>query len=95
MRSSPIIRNRPSKTGNRSQVSPITTTTHEWRTTGRFTPIDDQAAVLDHSGDGSTRFLTIGTVEFELAGQECRLEVLWLDAYGGGIFLPFRGRGER
>jgi uncharacterized protein len=61
-----------------------------WRTTGRFTPVDDQGVILDHSGEGSTQFTTIGTVEFELAGQECRLEVLWLDAYGGGIFLPFR-----
>jgi uncharacterized protein (DUF1684 family) len=25
-----------------------------------------------------------------LAGRDCRLEVLWLDAYGGGIFIPFR-----
>jgi uncharacterized protein len=62
----------------------------QWRTTGRFTPVEDQGAILDHSGEGSTRFTTIGTVEFELAGQERRLEVLWLDAYGGGIFLPFR-----
>lgn len=62
----------------------------QWRTTGRFTPVDDQRAILDHSGEGSTRFTKIGTVEFELAGQACRLEVLWLDAYGGGIFLPFR-----
>ena len=66
----------------------------QWRTTGRFTPVDDQAAVLDNSGDGSTRFITIGTVDFELAGQDCRLEVLWLDAYGGGIFLPFRDAGN-
>ena len=65
-----------------------------WRTTGLFTPTDDQAAVLDHSGEGSTRFITIGSVEFELAGEECRLEVLWLDAYGGGIFLPFRDGGN-
>jgi hypothetical protein len=61
-----------------------------WRTTGHFTPVDDQEAILDHSGEGSTRFLTIGTVAFELSGHNCRLEVLWLDAYGGGIFLPFR-----
>lgn len=66
----------------------------QWRTSGRFTPIDDQAVVLDHSGDGSTQFITIGAVEFALAGQECRLEMLWLDAYGGGIFLPFRDDGN-
>ena len=61
-----------------------------WRTTGRFRPVADQEAILEHSGGGSTRFLTIGTVTFELAGRDCRLDVLWLDAYGGGIFLPFR-----
>ena len=61
-----------------------------WRTTGRFTAVDDHAAIVDHSGEGSTRFLTIGTVRFELSGHDCLLEVLWLDAYGGGIFLPFR-----
>jgi uncharacterized protein (DUF1684 family) len=61
-----------------------------WRTTGRFTPVADQEAILEHSGEGSTRFLIIGTVTFELAGRDCRLDVLWLDAYGGGIFLPFR-----
>jgi uncharacterized protein (DUF1684 family) len=66
----------------------------DWRTTGRFTAIDDQTAILDHSGEGSTRFLTIGTVAFELAGIDCLLEVLWLDAYGGGIFLPFRDGGN-
>jgi uncharacterized protein len=68
----------------------------QWRTTGRFTPVDDQATISHHSGEGSTRFVTIGTVEFELAGRECRLELLWLDAYGGGVFLPFRddGNGE-
>jgi hypothetical protein len=61
-----------------------------WRTSGRFTPSDDEFAVVDHSGDGSTRFVKIGVVEFEAAGNPARLEVLWLDSYGGGIFLPFR-----
>ena len=36
-------------------------------------PVDDQMAILDHSGEGSTRFLTIGTVTFELAGHDGRL----------------------
>ncbi|HEY4606203.1 MAG TPA: DUF1684 domain-containing protein [Acidimicrobiia bacterium] len=61
-----------------------------WRTSGRFTPSDDEVATVDHSGDGSTRFVKIGAVEFEAAGNPGRLEVLWLDSYGGGIFLPFR-----
>ena len=61
-----------------------------WRTTGRFIPSDDETAVVGHSGEGTTRFARIGVVEFEVAGNQGRLEVLWLDAYGGGLFLPFR-----
>jgi uncharacterized protein (DUF1684 family) len=61
-----------------------------WRTSGRFIPGDDELAVVDHSGEGSTRFVKIGVVEFEASGNPGRLEVLWLDSYGGGIFLPFR-----
>ena len=61
-----------------------------WRTSGRFTPGDDEIAVVGHSGEDTTRFVVIGVVEFEVAGSPGRLEVLWLDAYGGGVFLPFR-----
>ena len=61
-----------------------------WRTSGRFTAGDDESAVVGHSGERTTRFAKIGVVEFELAGNPGRLEVLWLDAYGGGLFLPFR-----
>lgn len=65
-----------------------------WRTSGRFIPTDDEIAVVDHSGEGTTRFVNIGVVEFEVAGNPGRLEVLWLDAYGGGVFLPFRDTGN-
>ena len=65
-----------------------------WRVTGRFVPIENEATVLDHSGEGTTRFVKIGTVEFEVVGNAGSLEVLWLDAYGGGIFLPFRDAGN-
>lgn len=61
---------------------------------GRFSPEDDGTSILEHSGQGSTHFVTVGEVVFELVGEECRLEVLWLDAYGGGIFLPFRDAGN-
>jgi len=29
-------------------------------------------------------------VTFPLVDTACQLQVLWLDAYGGGIFIPFR-----
>ena len=65
-----------------------------WSTTGRFLPIDDESETVAHSGEGVTRFVKIGFVEFEVAGNPGRLEVLWLDAYGGGLFLPFRDAGN-
>jgi hypothetical protein len=65
-----------------------------WNTTGRFLPADDESATVAHSGEGATRFVKIGSVEFKVAGNLGRLEVLWLDAYGGGLFLPFRDAGN-
>ncbi len=62
----------------------------KWRTSGRFMPSDDEAAILEHSGEGTTRFVRIGVVEFEVAAHIGRLDVLWLDAYGGGLFIPIR-----
>lgn len=65
-----------------------------WSTTGRFLPTSDESATVAHSGEGVTRFVKIGFVEFEVAGNPERLVVLWLDAYGGGLFLPFRDDGN-
>ena len=45
---------------------------------------------IAHTGDGTTRFTRVGRVEFALRGTEVRLDLFWLDAYGGGLFLPFR-----
>jgi uncharacterized protein (DUF1684 family) len=61
-----------------------------WRTVGRLDTTDSADATLGHSAEGSTRFVKVGQVGFTVAGREGSLEVLWLDAYGGGIFLPFR-----
>lgn len=45
---------------------------------------------LPNSGSGSISFRRIGTVALDgpLAGRS--LSAYWIDAYGGGIFLPFR-----
>jgi len=45
---------------------------------------------LPSSGPGSIRFRRIGRVRLEgpLAGRI--LSIFWIDAYGGGLFLPFR-----
>ncbi|HEU4916558.1 MAG TPA: DUF1684 domain-containing protein [Acidimicrobiia bacterium] len=62
----------------------------DWRTMGTFVPTEGADATLGHSAEGSTRFLEIGEIEFDVSGHHATLEVLWLDVYGGGIFLPFR-----
>lgn len=61
-------------------------------TTGQVRPAADEDAVdrLGHSGQGETSFVRVGTVDFVLAGREHSLALWWLDAYGGGLFLPFR-----
>jgi uncharacterized protein (DUF1684 family) len=38
------------------------------------------------SAEGTIAFLHVGTVELPIG----TLDVFWLDAYGGGIYLPFR-----
>ncbi|MGH8915774.1 MAG: DUF1684 domain-containing protein [Acidimicrobiia bacterium] len=65
-----------------------------WRATGRFIPVEDETTVLGNSGEGVTTFVKVGSVEFEVSGNRGSLEVLWLDAYGGGVFLPFRDAGN-
>lgn len=61
-----------------------------WRTEAVFRP--DEAIEMDvaNSGNDSTRFTRIGEVEFDLAGDTHSLGVFWLNAYGGGMFIPFR-----
>jgi uncharacterized protein (DUF1684 family) len=62
----------------------------DWRTLGQFTPVNDEATLLESSSAGTGHFFKAGTVGFEVKGHRGTLEVLWLDAYGGGLFLPFR-----
>jgi uncharacterized protein (DUF1684 family) len=44
------------------------------------------------SGDdgGTVAFTRFGTAAFDLDGAAASLDLFWLDAYGGGLFLPFR-----
>lgn len=60
--------------------------------TARLEP--DPAAAAPHvprSGDGAQiPFTRIGWVSFEVGDERCRLSVLWLAEYAGGIFIPFR-----
>jgi uncharacterized protein (DUF1684 family) len=42
------------------------------------------------SGTEPMHFTRIGTCDFELQGTALALEVYWLSAYAGGLFVPFR-----
>ncbi len=66
----------------------------DFATVGTVRPPDDAETGspdrLGHSGAGETSFVRVGTVEFTLLGRARTLALWWLDAYGGGLFLPFR-----
>ena len=42
------------------------------------------------SRDGTYSFTRFGTARFHLAGEPRSLDVLWLEGYGGGMYLSFR-----
>ena len=42
------------------------------------------------SRDGTYTFTRFGTARFDLAGEACGLDLLWLEGYGGGLYLSFR-----
>lgn len=60
-----------------------------FRTTGRLVNADAATFDVAHSGTGHTRFVRLGRLEFELGSQQLGLDAFWLDAYGGGLFVPF------
>jgi uncharacterized protein (DUF1684 family) len=42
------------------------------------------------SRDGTYSFTRFARAPLRIAGQDVELEVYWLEAYGGGVFVPFR-----
>ena len=63
------------------------------RVQARVEPGDGSELVIDTGGDdGAVRYVRAGTLHFELDGQACRLTVLSLVQYAGGLFVPFRDR---
>ena len=62
-----------------------------YRVNARFEPADGSELVIDTGGeDGAVRYRRDGRLVFELAGSPCRLTVLSLVQYAGGLFVPFR-----
>ncbi len=60
------------------------------RTTGTLESLPVEAVEIGTSDGATARFLRFAAARFELRGQPATLEVFWLDAYGGGIYLSFR-----
>ncbi len=59
-----------------------------WQVVGTLEPF--QGAPPSASvAEGASTFAPIAVVCFERAGIEHRLTLYWLEAYGGGLFLPF------
>jgi uncharacterized protein (DUF1684 family) len=59
------------------------------RVIGTVEPADGGLEQLPSSGPSPIGFNRIGRVGFTLAGSEQHAALYWLDAYGGGLFLPF------
>jgi len=52
---------------------------------------DGTELVIDTGGDdGAVRYRRAGTLVFKVTGEVCRLTVLSLVQYAGGLFVPFR-----
>jgi uncharacterized protein (DUF1684 family) len=60
------------------------------RVEGALEPASPTSSELPSSGDSPILFDRIGRARFELGGATHMLELYWLSAYAGGLFLPFR-----
>ncbi len=62
----------------------------EARVIGEIVPADHVHFDVTTSTDGTYGFTRYAEVHFEFAGTAQKLDLLWLDGYGGGLFLSFR-----
>jgi uncharacterized protein len=53
-------------------------------------PAEPATILIAGSGEEPTPFRRFATAAFELGGEPLGLALYWLEAYGGGVFLPFR-----
>ena len=64
-----------------------------YRVHAHVAPGDGTELDIDTGGeDGAVRYRRAGTLLFQLHGQDCRLTILSLVQYAGGLFVPFRDR---
>lgn len=60
------------------------------RVSGRVSPAEPVHHDIATSATETLGFTRFGVVDFETSNHLCRLDLFWLDGYGGGIFLPFK-----
>ena len=61
------------------------------RVGARIEPGDGSELLIDTGGeDGAVRYRRAGELHFRLAGEPCKLTVLSLVQYAGGLFVPFK-----
>ena len=64
---------------------------HAYRVRALLEAGDGAELMIDTGGeDGAVRYRRAGQLVFQLAGKPCRLTVLSLVQYAGGLFVPFR-----
>ncbi len=60
-----------------------------WKVIGTVEPLEPDDTP-EKMAEGSSILNQIGWVRFDREGEQHRLGLFWLDAYGGGLLLPFR-----
>jgi uncharacterized protein len=60
------------------------------RAIAEITAAEEESYEVPSSGEGAFTLTRIATASFELGGDDLRLELYWIEGYGGGLFLPFR-----
>jgi uncharacterized protein (DUF1684 family) len=68
----------------------------DYRLRAYFERADGSELLIDTGGeDGAIRYRRAGHLHFQLHGERCRLTVLSLAQYAGGLFVPFRDATSR
>ena len=52
--------------------------------------LEPRTYTVDLPAEGLLRFSQIATIHFNLTGSEAKLDLYWINGYGGGLYLPFR-----
>jgi uncharacterized protein (DUF1684 family) len=60
----------------------------EARVIAAVVPAEHRRLELGASTGAPMSFVRFALARFQLAGAACELELYWLDAYGGGLFVP-------